>query len=111
MCFKFIELRDPTGRNAIWCIGCSFLFCRVSMYKETKSMSEYQEPIQVTSAATPRWVGIALVTLPAVSLLGIGIGWSALNHANSVKQTTQTSAGQATDPLPPNLTKHNDITP
>src|SRR6195256_4783909 len=109
MCFKFIELSDPTRRNAIWCSGCSFLFRRVSMYKETKSMSEYQEPIQVTSAATPRWVGIALVTLAAVSLLGIGIGWSALNHANSVEQTTQTSVKQANDALAQKLAKEDEI--
>jgi hypothetical protein len=79
------------------------------MYKETKSMSEYQEPIQVTSAATPRWVGIALVTLAAVSLLGIGIGWSALNHANSVEQTTQTSVRQANDALAQKLAKEDEI--
>src|SRR6266478_5450495 len=109
MCFKFIELSEPTLREAIWCNGCSFLFRRVSMYKETKSMSEYQEPIQVTSAATPRWVGIALVTLAAVSLLGIGIGWSALNHANSVEQTTQTSVRQANDALAQKLAKEDEI--
>lgn len=109
MCFKFMELTDPTLREAIWCSGCSFLFRRVSMYKETKSMSEYQEPIQVTSAATPRWVGIALVTLAAVSLLGIGIGWSALNHANSVEQTTQTSVRQANDALAQKLAKEDEI--
>ena len=72
-------------------------------------MSEYQEPIQVTSAATPRWVGIALVTLAAVSLLGIGIGWSALNHANSVEQTTQTSVRQANDALAQKLAKEDEI--
>src|SRR5712671_1274378 len=107
MCFEFIELSEPTPREAIWCSGCSFLFRRVSMYKETKSMSEYQEPIQVTSAATPRWVGIALVTLAAVSLLGIG--WSALNHANSVEQTTQTSVRQANDALAQKLAKEDEI--
>jgi small-conductance mechanosensitive channel len=79
------------------------------MYKETKSMSEYQEPIQVTSAATPRWVGIALVTLAAVSLLGIGIGWSALNHANSVEQTTQASVKQANDALAQKLAREDEI--
>src|SRR3977135_2677201 len=109
MCFKFIELSDSIPREAIWCGGCSFLFRRVSMYKETKSMSEYQEPIQVTSAATPRWVGIALVTLAAISLLGIGIGWSALNHANSVEQATQTSVKQANDTLSQRLAKEDEI--
>src|SRR5258708_2240654 len=109
MCFEFMELTDPPLCETIWCSGCSFLFRRVSMYKETKSMSEYQEPIQVTSAATPRWVGIALVTLAAVSLLGIGIGWSALNHANSVEQTTQTSVRQANDALAQKLAKEDEI--
>jgi len=79
------------------------------MYKETKSMSEYQEPIQVTSAATPRWVGIALVTLAAVSLLGIGIGWSALNHAHSVEQTTQASVKQANDALAQKVAREDEI--
>jgi small-conductance mechanosensitive channel len=79
------------------------------MYKETKSMSEYQEPIQATSAATPRWVGVALVTLAAVSLLGIGIGWSALNHANSVEQTTQASVKQANDALAQKVAREDEI--
>jgi hypothetical protein len=82
---------------------------REVMYKETTSMSEYQEPIQVTSAATPRWVGIALVTLAAVSLLGIGIGWSALNHANSVEQTTQASVKQANDALAQKVAREDEI--
>src|SRR6266436_108062 len=109
MCFKFIELSEPTLREAIWFSGCSFLFRREVMYKETKSMSEYQEPIKVTSAATPRWVGIALVTLAAVSLLGIGIGWSALNHANSVEQTTQASVKQANDALAQKVAREDEI--
>src|SRR5260370_7017257 len=72
-------------------------------------MSEYQEPIQVTSTTTPRWVGIALAVLGGVSLLGIGIGWSALNHADSVEQATQTSVKQANDALAQKLAKEDDI--
>jgi small-conductance mechanosensitive channel len=72
-------------------------------------MSEYQEPIQAGSTATPRWVGIALVALAAVSLIGIGIGWSALNHANSVEQATQTSVKQANDALAQKLAKEDEI--
>ena len=72
-------------------------------------MSEYQEPIHGTSTATPRWVGIALAALAGVSLLGIGIGWSALNHANSVEQATQTSVKQANDALAQKLAKEDDI--
>jgi hypothetical protein len=72
-------------------------------------MSEYQEPIHVSSTATPRWVGIALAALAGVSLLGIGIGWSALNHASSVEQSTQASVKQANDALAQKLAKEDDI--
>ena len=72
-------------------------------------MSEYQEPIHVTSTGTPRWVGIALAALAGVSLLGIGIGWSALNHANSVEQTTQSSVKQANDALSQKLAKEDEV--
>jgi hypothetical protein len=72
-------------------------------------MSEYQEPIHVSSTAAPRWVGITLAALAGVSLIGIGIGWSALNHANSVEQTTQTSVKQANDALAQKLAKEDDI--
>jgi hypothetical protein len=72
-------------------------------------MSEYQEPVQVSSTAAPRWVGIALAALAAVSLVGIGIGWSALNHANSVEQATQTSVKQANDALAQKLAKEDEI--
>ncbi|MCU1241791.1 MAG: hypothetical protein JWO71_2517 [Candidatus Acidoferrum typicum] len=72
-------------------------------------MSEYQEPIQVSSTATPRWVGIALVLLAAISLVGIGIGWSALNHANNVEQTTQASVKQANEALAQKLAKEDEI--
>src|SRR5258706_13831941 len=72
-------------------------------------MSEYQEPIQVSSTAAPRGVGIALVVLAAISLVGIGIGWSALSHANSVEQTTQASVKQANDALAQKLAKEDEI--
>jgi hypothetical protein len=72
-------------------------------------MSEYQEPIHVSSSGTPRWVGIALAVLAGVSLLGIGIGWSALNHANSVEQATQASVKQANDALAQKLAKEDEI--
>src|SRR5438874_2046141 len=72
-------------------------------------MSEYQEPIQVSTTGTPRWVGIAVVVLGGTSLLGIGIGWSALNHANSVEQTTQASVKQANDALAQKLAREDEI--
>jgi len=72
-------------------------------------MSEYQEPIQVTTTGTPRWVAIAVAVLGGVSLLGLGIGWSALNHANSVEQTTRTSVRQSNDALTQKLAKEDEI--
>lgn len=54
-------------------------------------MSEYPDSNPSTSAGTPRWIGLAVAVLGALSLLGLGVGWSAMNHANSVEQTTATA--------------------
>lgn len=43
------------------------------------------------AAGTPRWLGIAVIVLAAVSLLALGIGWSASSHARIAEQ------GLATD--------------
>ena len=72
-------------------------------------MSEYQEPIQATSTATPRWVGIAFAVLAVLSVVGLGIGWSALNHARSVEQETQASVKQANEALQQKLAKEDEI--
>jgi hypothetical protein len=67
--------------------------------KEMKSMSDFQETnIQSTSAA-PRWVGLAIAALGGVSLLGLGVGWSALNQMKTVEQSTQASLKQQNDAL------------
>src|SRR5215470_7817515 len=72
-------------------------------------MSEYQDsnPTVVT-AGTPRWVGLAVAVLGALSLLGLGVGWSAINHANSVEQSTQTALRQQNDTLGQRLAKAED---
>lgn len=72
-------------------------------------MSEYQEPIQFSGTSTPRWVAIAVAVLAGVSLVSLGIGWSALSHANSVQQTTQTSVKQANDALAQKLAREDEI--
>jgi predicted nucleic acid-binding Zn-ribbon protein len=76
--------------------------------KETMSMSEFQETTIQSSTATPRWVGLAIGALGAVSLLGIGIGVSALNQAKNVEQTTQASMKQQNDALAQRLTKSDE---
>jgi vacuolar-type H+-ATPase subunit I/STV1 len=73
-------------------------------------MSEYQdESIHTTTTATPRWVGLAVAALAGVSLLGVGVGWSALNHSRSVEQETQTSVKQANDALAQKLAREDEI--
>jgi hypothetical protein len=72
-------------------------------------MSEYQEPLNHTTTGTPRWVGLAVAVLGGVSLLSLGVGWSALNHANGIEQTTQASVKQANDALSQRLAKEDEI--
>jgi hypothetical protein len=73
-------------------------------------MSEYQESNpSVVAAGTPRWVGLAVGVLTVLSLVGLGVGWSAINHANSIEQTTQAALKQQNDALNQRLAKSEDI--
>jgi hypothetical protein len=90
-------------------MGAPFLTHRGKTPKEKKFMSEFQEPINHTTTGTPRWVGLAVAVLGGVSLLGLGIGWSALNHANSLEQSTQSSMKQSNDALSQRLAKEDEI--
>jgi len=74
---------------------------------EIEFMSEYQEPT-TTTTATPRWIGLSLAVLAALSLLGLGVGWSAVNHANSLEQSTQAALKGQTDALSQRLAKAED---
>jgi hypothetical protein len=71
-------------------------------------MSEYQESNPTVTTATPRWVGLAVAVLGALSLLGLGVGWSAINHANSLEQSTQAALKQQNDALGQRLAKTED---
>jgi hypothetical protein len=72
-------------------------------------MSDFQEPIHHTSSGAPRWVGLALAVLGGISLLGLGVGLSALNRANSIQQTAEASVKQSTDALSQRLAKEDEI--
>ena len=72
-------------------------------------MSDFQEPIYHTNAGAPRWVGLAVAVLGGVSVLGLGVGLSALNHANSIQQATEASVKQSTDALSQRLAKEDEI--
>jgi hypothetical protein len=69
-------------------------------------MSEFQE--STTQAAAPRWVGLAIAALGATSLLGIGIGWSALNQGKQTEQNVQASVKQQNEALMQRLAKTDD---
>ena len=71
-------------------------------------MSEFQEFSHTGTSGTPRWVGLAVGTLGGLSLLGLGLGWSALNQAKSLEQTTAASK-QASDALSQRLAKEDEI--
>ena len=71
-------------------------------------MSEYQESNTTVVSGTPRWIGLAVAVLGALSLLGLGVGWSAINHANSVEQSTQAALKQQNDALGQRLAKAED---
>src|SRR6202795_1898184 len=106
-------LAEDSAEMPLWRKGCTFLGAGGETPKEKKFMSEFQEPIQEpishTTTGTPRWVGLAVAVLGGVSLLGLGVGWSALNHANSIEQTTQASVKQANDALAQRLAKEDEV--
>jgi len=71
-------------------------------------MSEFQEVSHTTTSGAPRWVGLALGLLSGLSLIGLGLGWSALNQAKNLEQTTVASK-QASEALGQRLAKEDEI--
>ena len=59
-------------------------------------------------AATPRWVSLAIALLGGVSLIGLGLGWSALSESKSVEQSTQAALKQQNDTLTQRATKDEE---
>jgi small-conductance mechanosensitive channel len=69
-------------------------------------MSDFQDS---SSTGTPRWVALAVAVLAGVSLLSLGVGWSALNQTKGIEQATQTSLKQSNDALAQRLAKEDEI--
>ena len=72
-------------------------------------MSEFQDYSHSSTAAAPRWVGLAVGVLGALSLIGVVVGWSALSQARNIEQTTQATLKQANDVLSQRLAKEDEI--
>ncbi len=62
-------------------------------------MSEAQEPNFNLQSGTPRWLGIVVVLLAVVSVVSLGMAWSASNHARSVEATTNAAVKQNIEAL------------
>ena len=75
--------------------------------EERKYMSEFQESAYTNT--TPRWVGLAVAVLGGISLLGLGVSWSALNQAKSVEQSAQAMVRQANEALTQRVAKADEI--
>lgn len=72
-------------------------------------MSDFQEPIHHTTAETPRWVGLAVAVLGGVSLLSLGLGWSAINRTNGIQESTAASVKESSDAIQQRLAKEEEI--
>ncbi len=70
-------------------------------------MSEFQES-NIQSSATPRWVGLAVAALGGISLVGVGLGWSALNESKAAEQSIQATLKQQNDQLSQRLAKEDE---
>ncbi|HTV58702.1 MAG TPA: hypothetical protein VMJ93_07500 [Verrucomicrobiae bacterium] len=74
-------------------------------------MSEDRQDFIPQDAAAPRWVGIVVVGLTVVSLVALGAGWSASNHAKALQQSLDAQSQQfkqSEDVLSQRLSKAED---
>src|SRR5438309_4996523 len=105
----FMRITPVHPGRGLWPNGCTFFDIQgKSRTRRIAFMSDYQESNPTIVAGTPRWVGLAVAVLGALSLLGLGVGWSAINHANSVEQSTQAALKQQNDALGQRVAKAED---
>ncbi|HUC53464.1 MAG TPA: hypothetical protein VMR90_05430 [Candidatus Cybelea sp.] len=72
-------------------------------------MSDFQDSVHTSTTGTPRWVALAVAVLGGISLLSLGVGWSAWNQAKSTEQTTLANVKQSNDALAQRLAKEDEI--
>jgi hypothetical protein len=72
-------------------------------------MSEFQDSPSTHTVGVPRWVGLAVAVLGGISLISLGVGWSALNQARTVEQSTQASVKQSNEVLAQKLAKADEV--
>ena len=59
-------------------------------------MNDERNEVIVQEAAAPRWMGIAVVALAVISLVGLGVGWSASNRSKALEQSLSSQTQQFT---------------
>jgi small-conductance mechanosensitive channel len=72
-------------------------------------MNDFLDSTNTSTTGTPRWVGLAVGLLGGISLLSLGVGWSALNQAKGIEQTTQATLKQSNEALTQRLAKEDEI--
>ncbi len=73
-------------------------------------MSERNDVV-VTESTTPAWIGIVILVLAVISIAGLGMAWSATNHARSLDQAISAqsqNSKQEEDTLTQRLAKAED---
>src|ERR1700735_3778885 len=63
---------------------------------DTKMLEERNE-VAVPERPAPRWIGIVVAALAVISLVALGVGWSAANRSKALEQSLASQTHQITD--------------
>lgn len=83
--------------------------------EDRRAEESHMERAHMEPGGSPRWVGLAVVALAAVSVLGVGVGWNATRQAQRaesalVRQTGQNQlVGQDLQALNQRLTQSEEV--
>jgi TolA-binding protein len=82
------------------------------MNDDNEMYTNSSDNVQPTYESTPRWIWLAFVALAIVSIVGLGVGWSASEHARSAEQALATqgkSVQQNVDKLSSRLSQEEQV--
>jgi TolA-binding protein len=82
------------------------------MNDDDEMYTNSSDNVQPTYESTPRWIWLAFVALAVVSIVGLGVGWSASEHASSAEQALATqgkSVQQNVDKLSSRLSQEEQV--
>jgi hypothetical protein len=82
------------------------------MNDDNEMYTNSSDNVQPTYESTPRWIWLAFVALAVVSIVGLGVGWSASEHAKSAERALATqgkSVQQNVDKLSSRLSQEEQV--